>query len=130
MPPVLHLGLGCRRGTPVEKFREAVDLVLQEHNIHPKAIGQVASIDLKSNEEGLLAFCRERELPAVFYAAEQLRAVPGTFTASPRVQAVTGVDNVCERAAMAGAEKLLVKKTIHDGVTVAVAVTNWEVHFE
>ena len=130
VPPVLHLGLGCRRGTPVEKFREAVDLVLQEHNIHPKAIGQVASIDLKSNEEGLLAFCRERELPAVFYAAEQLRAVPGTFTASPRVQAVTGVDNVCERAAMAGAEKLLVKKTIHDGVTVAVAVTNWEVHFE
>ena len=90
----------------------------------------MASIDLKSDEEGLLAFCRERELPAVFYAAEQLRAVPGTFTASPRVQAVTGVDNVCERAAMAGAEKLLVKKTIHDGVTVAVAMTNWEVHFE
>ena len=130
VPPVLHLGLGCRRGTPVEKFREAVDLVLQEHNIHPKAIGQAASIDLKSDEEGLLAFCRERELPAVFYAAEQLRAVPGTFTASPRVQAVTGVDNVCERAAMVGAEKLLVKKTIHDGVTVAVAMTNWEVHFE
>ncbi|MBR6574870.1 MAG: cobalamin biosynthesis protein, partial [Clostridia bacterium] len=97
---------------------------------HPKAIKQVTSIDLKANEEGLLAFCKEREIPAVFYTAEELRAVPGEFTASQCVMRVTGVDNVCERSSMIGAEKLLVKKTIHNGVTVAIAMTNWEVHFE
>ena len=129
VPPVLHLGLGCRRGTPVEKFREAVDFVLKEHNIHPKAIKQVTSIDIKSNEEGLLAFCEERKLPAVFYTADELWAVPGEFTQSQCVLRYTGVDNVCERSAMIGAEKLLVKKTIHNGVTVAIAAEFWEVSF-
>ena len=129
VPPVLHLGIGCRRGTPVEKFREAVDSVLKEYNIHPKAIKQVTSIDIKSNEEGLLEFCKERNLPAVFYTAEQLWEVPGEFTPSQCVLRHTGVDNVCERSSMIGAEKLLVKKTIRDGVTVAIAAEAWEVSF-
>lgn len=129
VPPVLHLGIGCRRGTPVEKFREAVDSVLKEYNIHPKAIKQVTSIDIKSNEEGLLAFCKERNLPAVFYTAEQLWEVPGEFTPSQCVLRHTGVDNVCERSSMIGAEKLLVEKTIRNGVTVAIAAEAWEVSF-
>ena len=45
------------------------------------------------------------------------------------VRRVTGVENVCERAAMLGAERLLVKKTALDGVTVAVAQEHWEVRF-
>ena len=62
-----------------------------------------------------------------------MRSVPGEFTDSPFVQEMTGVGNVCERAAMRGAmrgaEKLLVKKTAVDGVTVAVAAEHWEVTF-
>ena len=54
--------------------------------------------------------------------------MPGEFTASSFVASVTGVDNVCERAAMVGAEQLLVSKTAMDGVTVAVALMHWEVH--
>ena len=38
------------------EVQEAVDSVLKEYNIHPKAIKQVTSIDIKSNEEGLLEF--------------------------------------------------------------------------
>lgn len=130
VPPILHLGIGCRRGTPVEKFREAVDHVLKENNIHPKAIKQVTSIDLKADEVGLQDYCREKGLPAVFYSVEELRAVPSEFTPSQCVLRVTGVDNVCERSAMIGAEKLLVRKTIHNGVTVSIAAEHWEVHFE
>lgn len=130
VPPVLHLGIGCRRGTPVESFREAVDMVLAEHGIHPKAVKQVTSIDIKSNEEGLLEFCRERGLPVKFYTAQELWAVPGEFTPSKCVLKHTGVDNVCERSAMIGAEELIVRKTIHNGVTVSVAREPWEVRFE
>ncbi len=130
VPPAVHLGIGCRRGTPVENFREAVDLVLAEHNIHPKAIKQVTSINIKSDEAGLLEFCRERKLPAKFYTPEELRAVPGKFTPSKCVLKHTGVDNVCERSAMIGAKELLVRKTIHNGVTVSVAQEPWEVRFE
>ena len=54
----------------------------------------------------------------------------GGFTPSEFVRETTGVDNVCERAAMIGAEKLIVKKTAADGVTVAVALIKTEVRFE
>ena len=129
VPRVLHLGIGCRRGTPVENFRQAVDTVLKEHNIHPKAIKQVTSIDIKSNETGLLEFCQERELPVVFYSAQQLWEVPGEFTKSQCVLRYTGVDNVCERSSMIGAEKLLVKKNVRNGVTVAISAEALEVSF-
>lgn len=130
VPPMLHLGIGCRRGTPAEQIASAVDFVLQEHGIHPKAIKQVTSIDLKRDETGLNEFCAGRKWPTVFYCAQELNDVPGEFTPSPCVLRVTGVDNVCERSAMIGAERLLVPKTIHNSVTVAVAAEHWEVRFE
>lgn len=130
VPPVLHLGIGCRRGATAEAIETAVSQVCQQHGIHSKAIKQAASIDLKAEEAGLLKFCEKWGLPFSFYSAQELRRIPGEFTPSERVLRVTGVDNVCERAAMIGAEKLLVKKTAMDGVTVAIAQEHWEVRFE
>ena len=129
IPKILHLGIGCRKGTPVETIREAVDEVLLEHNIDQRAIKCAASIDLKAEEAGLLQYCGEQKLPVTFYTAEELKAVPGEFTPSAFVQSITGVDNVCERAALIGAEKLIVKKAARNGVTVALAEEYWEVHF-
>ena len=129
IPPILHLGIGCRKGMDAASIREAVDGVLDSHNIDRRAVKSVASIDLKAEEPGLLQFCAERKLPVSFYTAEELKAVPGDFTPSDFVRSVTGVDNVCERAALIGAEKLIVRKTPRNGVTVAVAAEHWEVHF-
>ncbi len=55
--------------------------------------------------------------------------MPGDFTPSAFVASVTGVDNVCERAALLGAERLIVKKTAWNGVTVALAAEKTEVRF-
>lgn len=129
IPKVLHLGIGCRKGTDASAIREAVNMVLKENNIDHRAVKCVASIDLKAEEAGLLAFCQEQKLPVLFFSAEELKAVPGEFTPSVFVQSITGVDNVCERAALIGAEKLIVKKTARNGVTVALAEEHWEVHF-
>ena len=129
IPKILHLGIGCRKGTPKEAIREAVEAVLEAHSLDRRAIKCAASIDLKQEEPGLLEFFREWNLPVRFYTAEELRAVPGEFTPSGFVQSVTGVDNVCERSALMGAENLIVKKTAGNGVTVALAEEHWEVHF-
>lgn len=129
VPPVLHLGLGCRRDTPAEAVREAVDAVLAQHRIHPKAVKCAASIDLKRNEPGLLAYCEQQGWPIAFYSARQLAALEGDFTPSERVLRVTGVDNVCERAAMVGAQRLVVRKTARGGVTAALALEGWEARF-
>lgn len=130
VPPILHLGIGCRKGTESIIIREAVDTVLKEHNIDHRAIKCAASIDLKAEEAGLLKFCEEKKLPVAFYSAEELKAAPGEFTPSEFVQSITGVDNVCERSALIGAKELIVKKTVMNGVTVAVAAEDWEVRFE
>ena len=81
-PKVVRLGIGCRRGTAQEVIREAVSSVLEAHSVCPQAVKCVCSIDLKRDEPGLLAFCREQGWPAVFYAAGELAAVEGDFTPS------------------------------------------------
>ena len=129
IPRILHLGIGCRRDTPEEQIAQAVEQVLKEHHIREQAIKCAASIDLKQNEQGLLSFCAHRGLPISFYSAEALAKVPGSFSHSEFVGKITGVDNVCERAACMGSARLVVKKTVCCGVTVAVAEENWEVHF-
>ena len=63
------------------------------------------------------------------YTAKELQKVQGNFHASAFVESQVGVDNVCERAALLDAEKLIVQKTARDGVTVAVAAEHWEVRF-
>lgn len=133
IPRILHLGIGCKRNTPVERIWAAVERALRLENIDPRAVASVSSIDVKRDEAGLLAFCKERSLPIHFYSAEELKNVPGSFTASAFVQNTVGVDNVCERAAMLSAgegARLIIGKTCLDGVTAAVAQEKWSVCFE
>ena len=127
IPKVLNLGIGCRRGIPEEKIAAAVEQALGP--IPMEAVAKVVSIDLKQDEAGLLAFCANRKLPAVFYSAEELNRVPGHFPASERVKKVTGVDNVCQRAAMVDGKKCILEKRAMDGVTVALAEIEWEAVF-
>ncbi len=129
VPKLLHIGIGCRRGTEADRIAQAVDRVLADRNIHPAAVASAASIDLKADEPGLLDFCAQRGWPIRFYTAAELAAVPGEFTPSGFVKSVTGVDNVCERAALAQGGRLIVRKTAESGVTVALAEEYWEVQF-
>ncbi|MBQ3661026.1 MAG: cobalt-precorrin 5A hydrolase [Firmicutes bacterium] len=132
-PLCLHLGIGCRRGTSAEQIRHLVEETLKEYDIDPQAVADVSSIDVKADEEGLLAFAKELGVPARFYSAEELQQVPGDFSPSAFVQSKVGVDNVCERAAVKSAgegAKLIIRKTAADGVTVAVAQENRRIRFE
>ena len=89
----------------------------------PESIAEVATIDLKADEKGLLAFCTEHGWNLKFYTAEELSKAKGTFTASDFVETQIGVDNVCERAAMllAGMDgDLFVRKFAGEGVTFAL----------
>ena len=72
VPRALHLGLGCRRGTAEEAIRAAVEGTLEQAGIDPAAICCAASIDLKKDEAGLLAFCEHRGWPIRFYTGQRL----------------------------------------------------------
>ncbi len=121
VPRCLTLGIGCRKGTGEAAIAAAVDRAMT--GLDPLALAGAATIDLKAAESGLLAFCRRRALPLTTYSAAELAAAEGAFTPSAFVQSVTGVDNVCERAAILSGGGLLVPKQCEQGVTIAVALT-------
>lgn len=124
VPRRLIIGIGCRRGIAKAAIARAVEAALEKAALDPLAAAAAATISLKAEEPGLLAFCRERGLPLQVYSAGELAAVPGDFTASPFVRSVTGVDNVCERAAAARGGTLLLGKQALEGVTVAIALAD------
>lgn len=123
----VHVGLGARKGVTQTEVAAAVATCLEDAGIDPRAVVALASIDLKKQEAGILAYSYESGVPFVTYTAKELRTVEGAFAGSSFVQSVTGVANVCERAAAfaagrSGHAEVLVHKTIHGNVTTAVAV--------
>ena len=130
-PRILHLGIGCRRGTPKDSIEELVIQELKKLKVTMSVVKGIASIDVKKDEEGLLSFAEENAFPIRFYSAEELNAVEGDFTPSAFVAKTVGVDNVCERAAVldSGGGKLLLRKTGRNGVTLAIAAEEYVVDF-
>lgn len=123
VPRRIVLGIGCRKGTPAALLEEA----LAASGLPVQAVCTVATIDLKAQEPGLLAFCREHGWPLQVFSAGELAGLEGNFTASTFVQKTTGVDNVCERAAvLASGGMLLRRKMVANGVTLAAAVQPYE----
>lgn len=143
VPRLVFLGIGCRKGTGAEQIARAVEDCLGEQSIRREALYAAASIDLKKEEPGIREFCDtfsgrmpgEEPLPFLTFSAEELRRQPGVFTPSEFVAGVTGVDNVCERSAVAacrretgGEGRLLCRKFVRGGVTVALAIGRGTVH--
>lgn len=129
IPKVLHIGIGCRKGTGREQIRDAVQRIFEEHGLDCRAVREVHSVDLKAKEPGLVEYCRDMGWPFRVYTPRELMQVPGEFASSAFVQKTTGADNICERSAMIRADRLIVRKTAINGVTVAVAAENYEVRF-
>lgn len=130
-PRILHLGIGCRKGISMDAIEKLVLEQLRRLNLTLSLVTGIASIDVKKDEPGLLAFAREYALPFHCYTAAQLQQVAGTFTPSAFVAQTVGVDNVCERAAVLDSKggKLLLKKTSLEGVTLAIAQEDLTVDF-
>lgn len=107
-------------------------------------ISVIASIDSKADEPGLLAFCAQHALPLVLFSRERIAAIE-VSAPSAATRTHFGVDGVCEPCALLAAldsseapepaagtpgqsgtptitSRLVVPKTVHAGVTVAIAI--------
>ena len=132
IPKIVALGLGCRKGKEEAAIEEAVLEALSRNRLSIHSLMGAASVDLKAEEPGILAFCEKYGLDFQTYSAEELSEAEGDFTPSSFVKNVAGVDNVCERSAvlLSDGGKLIQKKAAGNGVTVALAVKEWSVEFE
>ncbi len=130
IPQDIVLGVGCRRDTDPGKMREFVRRILAEDGIAMQRVAEVSSIDLKKDEEAILALGRFLRAPVSFHTAEELNSLEGEFSRSEFVNKITSVDCVCERSAVAaGGKDFIRRKTAEDGMTVAICSKPFSARF-
>lgn len=121
------LGIGCRRGTDVQVLERGIQETMASLGLSKDRIEALVSIDLKSEEEGLLQLSENWQIPFYTYAAEELAATGAVSESSEFVRQITGVDNVCERAVnyylkIQGGGTLIQSKVRKERMTTAVGV--------
>ena len=123
-PRVLVVGVGCNSGTTQDEIAREVDQVLADAGLSPLSIRDVATITLKQDEPGLVAFAASRGVPLRVCTVAQINEEAPPFARSDAVHRHIGVYGVAEPAAMlvAGAATCLVGKQKRGNVTVAVAL--------
>ncbi|HLO48069.1 MAG TPA: precorrin-3B C(17)-methyltransferase [Kamptonema sp.] len=137
-PKVLWVGIGCERGTSQELIELAISQVCRNYHLAVGAIAGIATIDIKSDEIGLIELCQRQNWPLKTFSAEILRSIP-VPNPSNIVAAEVGTPSVAESAALVAAcgtnispGSLLVSKQIFrledqpGAVTVAIALAEKE----
>lgn len=122
IPQNLVIGIGCRKGVKKEHLKQKLEELLGELDVSGARIEAFVSIELKQDETGILELAKEYKAPFITYTVEELREVEVVSSHSKFVEQITGVDNVCERAAKryAPAGVVIQQKIKMDGVTYAV----------
>ena len=121
-PANLVIGLGCNRGTTSKEIVGFIDKNLKQNGLKALSIRNFASLDLKSDERGLLDAAKAFDRPIYFCAREQLE---GIFVPNPSetVARHVGAESVCEASALwsAKTKELLVPKRKAGNCTLAIA---------
>jgi cobalt-precorrin 5A hydrolase len=118
----LVIGVGCRRAVSREQIDSAIEHGLALIQRSRSEIREIATIDLKQDELGLSEWCQSHEVPLRVIHRELVQQRPWVTKPSDWVRESIGVDGVCEACALLATfrGRLLLPKTIRDGVTVAI----------
>ncbi|KOS02872.1 cobalt-precorrin 5A hydrolase [Paenibacillus polymyxa] len=126
-PKSLVLGIGCNRGTALEELEAGVLDTLQELRLSVKSVRNIATIDLKKDEEGLLALCAKYGWELVTYTPSELNTVQ-LPNPSETVFKYTGAYGVSEPSALlsSGADHWLLEKKKSGNMTLSVARVSYD----
>lgn len=122
-PREFVMGVGCGKGVDTEDIDAAFKRILKEARISRLSVRNLATIDVKSNEAGLLEFAEREGLGLHFFTAAKLNRIRPPSGRSTAAIKATGAQGVAEAAAIlsAGGKKIWTKKTITGRVTTALA---------
>jgi cobalt-precorrin 5A hydrolase len=126
-PKSLVLGIGCNRGTALEELEAGVLDTLKELRLSVKSVRNIATIDLKKDEEGLLALCAKYGWELVTYTPSELNTVQ-LPNPSETVFKYTGAYGVSEPSALlsSGADHWLLEKKKSGNMTLSVARVSYD----
>lgn len=122
-PREFVVGMGCGRGATAREVSAAFREILGRAGVSPLSVRNLASIDMKGDEPGLLRFARQAGLDIEFFTPEELNSVRPPSRGSKFVREKTGAAGVCEPAALfsAGARRVWIRKIKAGRVTAAMA---------
>ncbi|MBJ7000430.1 precorrin-3B C(17)-methyltransferase [Streptomyces griseofuscus] len=112
-PPSLVVGVGASRGAPVDEVLGLIEETLREAGLSSRSVAELATVDAKAEEPGILAAAERLGVPVVTYSAEELAAVEVPNPSAAPLAAV-GTPSVAEAAALLGGGELLVPKRKSD----------------
>lgn len=122
-PQNVVIGTGCNRDTPAEEFETALTEMLCCLGLARQSIRNLASIDAKDNETGLLQFAEKNRWPIDFFnrdAINTLKNLEISFAAMKAVGAIGVAEPACLLSA--GSEVLLSRKRKWKNITMAAAL--------
>ncbi|MFF0184429.1 precorrin-3B C(17)-methyltransferase [Streptomyces sp. NPDC005244] len=108
-PPSLVVGVGASRGAPVDEVLGLVEEALADAGLCVRSVAELATVDAKSREPGILGAAARLGVPVVTRTARELAAVTVPNPSDAPLAAV-GTPSVAEAAALAGGGELLVPK--------------------
>jgi cobalt-precorrin 5A hydrolase/precorrin-3B C17-methyltransferase len=108
-PPTLVVGVGASKGAPVEEVLGLVGDALREAGLSLASVAELATVDAKAAEPGIVEAARRLGVPLVTYSAEELAGVDVPNPSDAPLAAV-GTPSVAEAAALVGGGELLVPK--------------------
>ncbi|HYE81689.1 MAG TPA: cobalt-precorrin 5A hydrolase [Clostridia bacterium] len=120
-PRNINIGIGCRRGKTKEDILKAIVEVLDRYDISIRSIKAVGTVDIKSDEPGIIEACRELGCSMRVFDRETIGKVEKLFASSDFVKSKTGVSSVCEPCAYLLGGSVIVPKTSINGITIAVS---------
>ncbi|MGP4010445.1 precorrin-3B C(17)-methyltransferase [Streptomyces sp. 4N124] len=118
-PPSLVVGVGASRNAPVDEVLGLVEGTLREAGLSGRSIAELATVDAKAEEPGIVAAAERLGVPLVTYSAGELAAVEVPNPSDAPLAAV-GTPSVAEASALIGGGELLVPKRKSAMVTCAV----------
>ena len=129
-PSILWIGIGCERNTTQNLLSRAIDDSFKAAGLAKESIAGIATIDIKSNENGLIELIEAHQWFINFYSAEDLSKIKVPNPSAKVLQEI-GSSSVAEASALKAAgvnSELIFEKHIYhstDGelgaVTIAIA---------
>ncbi|WP_326669723.1 precorrin-3B C(17)-methyltransferase [Streptomyces canus] len=108
-PPTVVVGVGASRGAPTEEIVELIEGSLRQAGLSARSVAELATVDAKAQEPGIVAAAERLGVPLVTHSAEELAAVEVPNPSDAPLAAV-GTPSVAEAAALIGGGELLVPK--------------------
>ncbi len=123
LPPVLVVGIGCRRGVPIDELREALDVTLADAGFDARCVGALATAEIKAAEPGLIALADALDVPLNVVPMAQLAMLDATGFSASAATTHFGIPGVAEPCAViAGGGSLVAQKRTFPNCTIAVAL--------